>query len=49
MAPRVGLLLRFYSGRVENAVLNVTRATVRFDDFATRPNQNGEQLMVERP
>jgi hypothetical protein len=48
---QVGLMPRFYSGSVENAVFDVTRATVRFDDFATRLSRisEGELLMVERP
>jgi hypothetical protein len=47
---QVGLLLRFYSGSVENEVFNVTWQTVRLDDFAIRLSRisEGELLMVER-
>ena len=48
---QVGLLLRAYSRSVENEVFNAKRATVRFDDFATRLSRirEGELLMIDRP
>jgi hypothetical protein len=47
---QVGLLLHFYSHAVATEAFEITRASIRFDDFEARllKIQDGELLMAER-